>query len=273
MTVDHPVIPPTCGDCCTRLEHVGVTLGGHPILSEINLHLHCGQLAAIIGPNGGGKTTLLRTILGEIPYSGTIHNELSKIKGSQKLVIGYVPQRLGFDATSPVTVLDLFAASLSARPVWLGFSRPVVELARSKLSVVGAADLLRSRLGALSGGQLQRVLLALALTPAPDLLLLDEPVSGVDPAGIDLFYKMISDLRQIHHLAIVLVSHDIVTAARYADRMLFLNQRVIADGLPAAVLRQPAVIETFGRFDVDRSPGSLEAPACRCRYETAGVGL
>jgi len=121
------------------------------------------------------------------------------------------------------------------------------------LHAVEADKLINQPVGSLSGGQLQRVLLALALTPVPDLLLLDEPVSGVDPSGIELFYRMVSNLRKIYHLAIVMISHDISTTARYADRMLFLNRSVICDDKPQVTLRHPDVIGTFGRFSMTDS--------------------
>jgi zinc transport system ATP-binding protein len=114
------------------------------------------------------------------------------------------------------------------------------------LSVVNAHALLDQRLGQLSGGQLQRVLLAMALIPVPDLLLLDEPVSGVDPAGIDLFYRMVSELRRTFDLSILLVSHDIPTAVRFADRMIFLNRTILCDGSPREVLAGPCIRQTFG---------------------------
>ena len=242
-----PVInPPHADVCCTRLEDVSVTLGGNSILNRINLHLHCGELTVIIGPNGAGKTSLLRAILGEIPFTGKIHNELPHIKKNRGLIVGYVPQKLEFDLHSPVTVLDLFSVSIAKRPVWLGHEKRVVEKAREICASVNAAHLLRRRIGTLSGGELQRALLAIALTPTPDLLLLDEPVSGVDPAGTDLFYQMISDLRRIYHMSILLISHDLTAAARYADRMLFLNQSILCDGSPASVLTSDTVLKTFG---------------------------
>jgi zinc transport system ATP-binding protein len=170
---------------------VGVRFGKVEVLSDINLHIHCGRLTVIIGPNGAGKSTFLRAILGEIPHTGKIVNDLTHTKGILEPSIGYVPQKLDFDPTSPVNVLDLFCASLSGRPLWLGPSKPIIRQAHDSLERVEAEHLIRSRLGTLSGGQLQRVLLALALTPIPDLLLLDEPVSGVDPSGIELFYRMV----------------------------------------------------------------------------------
>jgi zinc transport system ATP-binding protein len=261
---------PACEVCCTRLENVGVSLGRRRVLSAINLHIHCGALTAVIGPNGAGKTTLLRAILGEVQCSGAVVHELSHVKHRRNRVIGYVPQRLDFDATSPVTVLDLFAASIAARPVWLGHSRPTIEAASAALALVDAQDLLRERLGALSGGQLQRVLLTLALTPMPDLLLLDEPVSGVDPAGLDLFYRMVSDLRHQYHLAILLVSHDCATVARYADRMIFLNRSILCDGPPAQVLKSEIVTKTFGSIQVGPASPPEEQP-CSCPVTGAEV--
>jgi zinc transport system ATP-binding protein len=246
MKIAERSMSPVCGECCTRIEHLGVSFGNRRILEGIDLHIHCGQLAVIIGPNGAGKTTFLRAILGEIPHTGLIRNAPSVKKGRRRFRLGYVPQRLEFDATSPVTVMDLFAASLSAWPVWLGFRGAVKKAAVDALRRVDIDRCAESRIGALSGGQLQRVLLALALTPVPDLLLLDEPVSGVDPSGIELFYRMISELRRTHHLAILLVSHDCAVAARYADRLLFLNHTVMADGKPRDVLRSRAVTDTFG---------------------------
>lgn len=265
-------IDPVCGSCCTRLENVGVSFGKNQVLKGINLHIHCGQLAAIIGPNGAGKTTLFRAILGEIPFTGEIHNRLSLAKGSRDLIIGYVPQKLDFDATSPVSVLDLFAASLSRRPIWLGHSQMIRQQTLQSLEKVNAGYLITSRMGTLSGGQLQRVLLALALTPVPDLLLLDEPVSGVDPSGIELFYRMVSELRQTYHLAVLLISHDCAVAARFADRMMFLNQSVICDGKPADVLRNDVVVKTFGQIVIPVLPEKNQQPPI-CGNTGKKVGL
>jgi zinc transport system ATP-binding protein len=234
---------------------VSVRLAGRTILRDVNLHIHCGQMAVIIGPNGGGKTTLLRTILGELPHDGTIINRLA---GSDRhLRIGYVPQKISIDPTMPATVGDLFAAALSRFPVWLGRRRRSDGEARCMLEPFHAAGLIDERIGTLSGGQLQRVLLALAMSPVPDLLLLDEPVSGVDPEGVELFYETVSSLRNRFHLAIVMVSHDLRTAARYADRMLFLDGAVLSDGTPAEVLAHPAVPRTFGSLPaVERVPST-----------------
>jgi len=237
----------TCGGCCTRLVDFGVTLGAARILEGINLHVHCGELTAIIGPNGAGKTTLFRAMLGEIPHAG----RLSYVRADGQTAfgwprIGYVPQQLQLDRSAPATVADLFAAALARRPLWTGRSRARQEATRRLLAAVDAADLLERKLGRLSCGQLQRVLLALALQPLPDLLLLDEPIAGVDPAGIELFYRTVSELRMNYDLSILLISHDLAAVARVADRMVFLNRSIICDGRPRDVLSDPRVRQTFG---------------------------
>ncbi|MBU4198998.1 MAG: metal ABC transporter ATP-binding protein [Verrucomicrobia bacterium] len=241
----------SCGGCCTRLLNVGVVLGGVPVLQNINLHVHCGELTVLIGPNGAGKTTLFRAMLGEIPYSGRLQFVHSESKNRfKKPRIGYVPQKLELDARSPITVLDLFAGARSRRPLWLGYNPSIRDESNAALAVVESQSLIDQRLGRLSSGQLQRVLLALALTPAPDLLLLDEPISGVDLAGIEMFYRLVSQLRLRLDLSIFLVSHDLVAAARVADRMIFLNRTVVCDGSPQKVLSDPEVKRRFG-FDLD----------------------
>jgi zinc transport system ATP-binding protein len=235
-----------CAGCCTRLVDFGVCLGGTPILENVNLHVHCGELTAVIGPNGAGKTTLFRAMLGELPHTGELRFVHAGDHGRTLVPrIGYVPQKLDFDPASPVTVTDLFAAAISRLPVWLGTLRATRKLALEALARVDVAELADCSLGRLSGGQLQRVLLALALQPLPDLLLLDEPVSGVDQAGTDVFYQMVCRLRHQFDLSVILVSHDLAEVARHADRLIFLNRTVLADGPPAKVLSEPAVRRAF----------------------------
>lgn len=235
-----------CGLCCTKVEHFGVTRGNTVILDDINLHIHCGELTAIIGPNGAGKSTLLKAILGEIPHNGDLKYLDAAGLHTGHPIIGYVPQRLEFDLGSPISVLDLFAASQTGVPVWITHSRQLKKRTRSNLARVQAEHLLDRRLGALSGGELQRILLALALDPIPDLLLLDEPVTGVDQRGMELFYHMVSDLRHQFDLSIILISHDLNLVAQYADRVVLLNQTVQCTGTPEMVFANPCTIQTFG---------------------------
>ncbi len=242
----------SCGGlCCTKVEDFSVQRGGHQILRHINMHVHCGELTAVIGPNGSGKSTLLKAILGEVPHEGVLRYLGASGQEADNPVIGYVPQYLDFDPGSPLSVADLFTASRSHRPVWLGPGKKMIEHAQKQLSLVQAEHLVKRRLGALSGGELQRVLLALALDPLPDLLLLDEPISGMDHKGAEIFYQLVSDLRHQHDLSIILISHDLGLMARYADRIIFLNQTVRVSGSPQVVFTHPEVIDTFGMIPVE----------------------
>ena len=235
-----------CGLCCTRIEGLGVTKGPIEILQNVNIHIHCGELTAIIGPNGGGKSTLLKALLGEVPHSGQLKYLDSKGSRASQPITGYVPQQLSFDTGTPVSVLDLFVACLSKRPAWLLKPFSVRKRAMEGLEKVKAEHLIDRRLGALSGGELQRVLLALALDPVPNLLLLDEPVSGMDQGGLELFYNTVAELRCNYDLSIILVSHDFDLVSRYADRVVLLNKTVIASGTPEQVFSKESTRKAFG---------------------------
>lgn len=258
--MDPAQVNTACGACCTKLVNFGVRFGRTVVLEDINLHMHCGELTALIGPNGAGKSTLLKGMLGEIPHSGELHFlPFGRHEDQRPPRLGYVPQKLEVDPLSPLSVLDLFATATSTWPLWLGCGRAVIATATKALAEVDAADLLHCRVGSLSGGELQRVLLALALTPIPDILLLDEPVSGVDQAGIGLFYQMISRLRRDYDLSILLISHDLRAVAQIADRIVFLNRRVLCDGAPRQVLADAVVKENLG-FDVATLGADAFAP-------------
>lgn len=235
-----------CNLCCTRIENLGVTKGNVTILENVNIHIHCGELTAIIGPNGGGKTTLLKALLGEVPYTGEFRYLDAMGDRSGEPVIGYVPQHLDFDAGIPASVSDLFVASLSRKPAWLMKPGSIRKRAGEGLSKVNAGHLLDRRLGALSGGELQRVLLALALDPVPNLLLLDEPVSGIDQGGLELFYNTVAELRHNYDLSIILVSHDFELVYRHADRVVLLNRTVITSGPPQQVFNDERTLKCFG---------------------------
>ena len=247
-----------CGLCCTRIENFEVTLGNTQIIKDVNLHIHCGQITALIGPNGAGKSTLLKAILGEIPHQGELKYLDNNDRRTGNPIIGYVPQRLDFDAGSPLSVLDLFAASKDPIPVWLTHTRKTRKHTIQQLARMQAEQLIDSRLGNLSGGELQRILLALAMDPMPDLLLLDEPVSGIDRRGMEMFFRKLGELRSQYDLSIILVSHDLELVAQYADRVVFLNQSIQCVGTPAEVFNHPAAIQAFGHVRVGKEifPGS-----------------
>ena len=179
-----------CHDsCCLKVQNVTVRIGGDKILRNVNLHVHCGQMVALIGPNGAGKSTLLRTLLGEREFDGNI---IFSAPGTRraKARIGYVPQSPNFDPGDPVSVADLFTCCLSRRPAFLGAGKSDREMILECLDRVHGEDLIDKRVGTLSGGELQRVLLALALEPMPNILILDEPLSGVDVEGMQSLMDM-----------------------------------------------------------------------------------
>lgn len=237
---------PVCGACCTRIENLGVRYGELEVLHDVHLHIHCGQLTAIIGPNGGGKTTLLRAILGQIKHTGEIHFIDGERKRPDRPVIGYVPQKMDVDKSIPMSVMDLFSCALSNKhPLFLRPSRIIQKKAVEALQAVQADHLLNRRLGYLSGGEMRRVLLALALAPLPHILLLDEPLAGMDLSGTELFYRIVSNLRKRFDLAILLVSHDLAASARVADQMIFLNKTIERIGSPVRILNDPLVRKTL----------------------------
>lgn len=238
-------MPNTCEHRCTKIENLKVKLGANIILDNVNLHVDCGEVIGIVGPNGAGKTTLLRTILGEIPYQGDIAFRISG-NPTKKPKIGYVPQKLQFDLSSPINVTDLVASAISRKPVWAGVNKELLERVRGVLSLFSAEHLLKRRIGELSGGELQRVLLTIAMTPEPELLLLDEPASGVDVKGLSLFYRIVDDLRKKHHIAVILVTHDLAGISCYVNRLILLNRSIIAEGIPQDVLSNEKLVKAFG---------------------------
>jgi zinc transport system ATP-binding protein len=235
-----------CGLCCTKIENFCVTMGTVRVLENVNMHIHCGELTAIIGPNGAGKTTLLRAILGEVPHTGELKYLDSGGSRSGRPLIGYVPQKISFDTDAPANVLDLFIACMSRMPAWLLRLGNVRKKAIEGLAKVKAEHLVERKLNALSGGEMQRVLLALALDPVPNLLLLDEPSSGIDQGGLELFYNTVSMIRQNYDLSIILVSHDFDLVAKYADRVVLLNRTVVNSGTPEQVLGDERTMKLFG---------------------------
>ena len=230
--------------CTTSIEHFGVKVGELTIFEDVNFTIHCGELTALIGPNGAGKSTLLKSILGEVAHSGKLNYFDAKGKHLRP-IIGYVPQTLKFDTTSPTTVLDLFMACLTRRPVWLFSSKFIRGRVMKNLRRVKAEHLIDRRLGALSGGELQRILLALALDPLPDLLLLDEPISGVDKIGMRIFYELVAELKAAEDMAILLISHDLEMLERFADKVILLNKRVLKFGNVHEVFNSQEMREVF----------------------------
>lgn len=237
---------PCCSLCRIALENVSVVCGGQTLLQDVSLHIHCGQLTVLIGQNGAGKTTLIRALLGEIPHGGAIRHVDGENRQVPRLTTGYVPQHLQFDNEMPVTVEDFLAAAFTRRPVWTGVSRKTRQQVQEALKSVEGEALAKRPLGRCSGGEVQRVLLALATHPTPDLLVLDEPVSGVDQNGLKMFLDTVVRLKEQHHMAILLVSHDLNLVRQYADHVALLDKTILVQGTPDAVYASPEFQRVFG---------------------------
>ncbi|HJD96093.1 metal ABC transporter ATP-binding protein [Mailhella massiliensis] len=222
-------------------DHVSVTRSGLNILDQVNAAVPKGSCTVLIGPNGAGKTTLLLALLGEVHYRGRI-----TLSGGRGLRIGYVPQKLILDRGMPFTVAEFLTMGVQKRPLWLGISRRAKEKALALLDEVHAAHLMRRRVGTLSGGEMQRVLLALALQQKPELLVLDEPSAGVDFEGGRLFCELLDDLRRTQKFTQIMVSHDLGMVAHHATCVICLKRRVIAQGPPDKVLNGDVLQALFG---------------------------
>ncbi len=230
--------------CCLKVANLSVRMGTDQILEDVNLHMHCGQMVAVIGPNGAGKSTLIKAILGQKPYEGTITFSTPG-HPSEKLRIGYVPQSPAFDRADPVTVQDLFVSCTSRRPTFLPISKHRREKILSCLRNVRGENLLHKRIGTLSGGELQRVLLALALEPMPNILILDEPLSGVDVEGMELLMDMLNEIRRRFDLSILMITHDFSMLNRYVDQVILIDRTVRRAGTPLDVLNSQEFMDAF----------------------------
>lgn len=235
----------SCGhSCCLRVQDLTVTINGNAIIDKVNLHLHCGEIVALIGPNGAGKSTLLKSILGQQEYAGTISFSVPGQR-NRKPKIGYVPQTPMFDPGDPISVADLFSCCMSKRPAFLGHSKKMRQTILDCLSRVHGENLIDKRIGTLSGGELQRVLLALALEPVPNILVLDEPLSGVDITGMESFMQIIDELRQDYDLSVLITTHDFSTLSRYADQVYLMDKSILISGSAQDVLNSDAFKKTF----------------------------
>ena len=235
----------SCGhSCCLRVENLSVKIGSDYILSDVNLHVHCGELVALIGPNGAGKSTFLKAILGQRDYEGVIAFS-EPGQRSKKPRIGYVPQSPAFDFSDPVSVADLFACCMSKRPAFLGLGKSMRTLVLECLERVHGEELIDKRVGTLSGGELQRVLLALALEPMPNILILDEPLSGVDVEGMTTLMDMLDEIRKTFDLSILMTTHDFSMLHRYADQVVLIDRGILIQGQPETVLGSPEFARAF----------------------------
>ncbi len=234
-----------CGLCKVSINNIGVKKGGEIILSDVSFHLHCGELTAVIGGNGAGKTTLVKSVLGEIRHEGNVDFESHHGDKIEKVTIGYVPQHLDFDKSMPVSVEDFLLVGRSNSPVCFKRNKDKIKAIDDVLGAVGCLNLKKRKLGELSGGELQRVMLCNALYPLPELLVLDEPVSGVDVKGSEEFYKAIHNLKKNYHMAIAMVTHDLGIVKEFADRVVLVNKTVLKTGTPEEVFDSSEFKEVF----------------------------
>jgi zinc transport system ATP-binding protein len=251
-------------------SRVSVARGRVNALSGVTAHVPRGACTAVVGPNGAGKTTLLLALLGELAYRGRI--ALGPRPDGKPARIGYVPQSLRFDRGMPISVTEFLCMGLQRRPLWLGVARGPRNAALALLAAVKAGHLADRGMGALSGGEAQRVLLALALARRPDLLVLDEPAAGVDPHGEMLFCELLEALRRESGFTQLMVTHDLGMVTHHADHVICLNRTVIAEGAPRDVLTGNTLVRLFGMhmglLDAGLMPGS-HCAACH----DAGCGI
>lgn len=219
-----------------------VVLGDSTILEDVPLEVNEGEIVALIGPNGAGKTTLLKAILGLLPVkAGTIRlfgQPLGSL-GPERDRLGYVPQRLEIDRAIPVTVTELIGIYTPKRY----YTR---ASARKALAEVEAERLMDTQVGKLSGGELQRVMIAMNLLRDPRILFLDEPATGIDREGERLFYDVLESLRRERKMAVLMVSHDISVVYRFASRVVCINRRLMCQGTPSEILNDENLEHLYG---------------------------
>ena len=237
-----------CGLHCTKINNISVKFGNDVILKNVSIHIHCGELTVIIGRNGAGKSTLLKAILGEVEHKGNIIFTDEKDNLTKKIKIGYVPQKLNIEKHMPTTVFDMFASCISYIPVFMKKDKKIYKEIKEHLKIFGVDRLIDKSIGDLSGGELQRVLIAMATKPIPNLLILDAPVSGIDKNGIRDFYQILNRLKAEYDMSIILVSHDLELANQYADRVILLDKEVIKEGTPQEVFESLEFKNRFGEL-------------------------
>lgn len=237
-----------CGLHCTKINNISVKFGNDVILKNVSIHIHCGELTVIIGRNGAGKSTLLKAILGEVEHKGNIIFTDEKDNLTKKIKIGYVPQKLNIEKHMPTTVFDMFASCISYIPVFMKKDKKIYKEIKEHLKIFGVDRLIDKSIGDLSGGELQRVLIAMATKPIPNLLILDEPVSGIDKNGIRDFYQILNRLKAEYDMSIILVSHDLELANQYADRVILLDKEVIKEGTPQEAFESLEFKNRFGEL-------------------------
>ena len=237
-----------CGLHCTKIENISVKIENQTILKDVTFDVHCGELTMIIGKNGAGKSTLLKALLNEIEHNGKVEFIDMKENKNKKIKIGYVPQSLNIERNMPTSVYDMFASYISDKPVFFKKDAELYKTIKECLKTFGADKLIDNRVGNLSGGELQRILLSIATYPIPNLLILDEPVSGVDRNGTRDFYEILSKLKDKYDMSIILVSHDLELVKKFADKVILLDKEVKKQGTVNEVFESNEFKDCFGNI-------------------------
>lgn len=231
-------------DTILEVENLTVEFNGNKVLENINFNLKKGEVLAVVGPNGAGKTVMFKSLLGLLPYSG-------KIKWQPGIRIGYVPQKLAVERFFPLTVREFLALRLG------NSGNGVHDEILSALHAVGIKTgesqeyhlehhILNRPIGMLSGGELQRVLIAWSMIGNPNVLLFDEPTAGIDVGGEGTIYNLLHELQRSKELTILLISHDLNIVYKYADNVICLNKELICFGAPNEVLDPKSLSSLYG---------------------------
>lgn len=236
---------------------VDVELGGRRILSDVTFHVDAGEFTGLIGSNGAGKTTLLRVLLGLVtPRAGEVHWP-GDARGQRR--VGYVPQKVALDVDVPLRVRDFVALGVDGHRYGLRRRRgDTWDRVEEMLDAVEATALAERRIGALSGGELQRVLMAHALVSRPEMLLLDEPLANLDPGATSDVVELLARVRDRQHVAVLLSAHDINSLLRVMDRVIYIANARVASGPTDEVVRPDVLSRLYGHHvDVVRVHGRV----------------
>jgi len=214
-----------------EVKNLTVRLNGEDVLVDLSFNVYDGEVLAILGPNGAGKTTLLKALLGIVPYEGVV-------KWREEVRIGYVPQRLPFIKDVPLSVKEFFQLKNASEN----------EGEKILKSIGLGKEILKKKIGDLSSGQFQRILIGWALALDPDVLLFDEPLAGIDVGGQESIYNFLERLKETRNLTILFVTHELSVVYRLADRVLCLNKRMLCSGAPKEMLTPEALSNLYANL-------------------------